>query len=44
MDLNFNKESNGFVAEFEATGDFNLHVERNKGGYLSVLLQVESMH
>jgi hypothetical protein len=27
MDLNFNKEGNVFVAEFEATADFNIHIE-----------------
>lgn len=36
MDLNFNKEGNGFVAEFEATGDFNLHVEKSKSGRLDI--------
>ena len=36
MDLNFNKEGNSFVAEFEATGDFNLHVERAKGGVFNI--------
>jgi hypothetical protein len=32
MDLNFNKEGNVFVAEFEATADFNLHIEGVKEG------------
>lgn len=32
MDLTFNKEGKNFVAEFEATADFNLHIERNQGG------------
>lgn len=31
MDLNFNKKSNVFVAEFEATADFNLHINRETG-------------
>lgn len=40
MDLTFNKEGKNFVAEFEATADFNLHIERNKGG--DILLYVRT--
>jgi hypothetical protein len=36
MELTFNKVKDSFVAEFEATSDFNLHIERNEGG--SILL------
>ena len=32
MDLTFNKTNKGYVAEFEATSDFNLHVERKGEG------------
>lgn len=35
MNLTFNKVGNEYVAEFEATGDFNLHIEKDNG-YLSV--------
>lgn len=35
MDLIFTKSEKGaWVAEFEATADFNLHIERDKGGNL----------
>lgn len=37
MKLNFRKEKGVYVAEFEATSDFNLHVEREKEGSISVL-------
>lgn len=40
MDLTFNKEGKNFVAEFEAKADFNLHIERNKGG--DILLYVRT--
>lgn len=40
MDLTFNKEDKNFVAEFEAKADFNLHIERNKGG--DILLYVRT--
>lgn len=40
MELTFNKEGKNFVAEFEATADFNLHIERNKGG--DILLYVRT--
>lgn len=37
MELNFNKTSqNVYEAVFEASGDFNLHVERVKNGTLEV--------
>lgn len=31
MELTFNKVNDTWVAEFEAAGDFNLHVEKQKG-------------
>lgn len=27
MELNFTKDGNAYVAEFEASGDFNVHIE-----------------
>lgn len=37
MELNFNfVEGEGWVAEFQATGDFNLHVERKGTGFIVV--------
>lgn len=36
MDLSFEKKGNLMVAEFEATGAFNLHVERDSKGYIAV--------
>jgi hypothetical protein len=36
MEINFTKEGNGFVSEFEATGDFNLHIEGVLEGNVSV--------
>lgn len=38
MNLQFLKEKTKFVAEFEATGDFNLHLERPSAG--AIYLQV----
>lgn len=32
MDLKFNKQGTKWVAEFEATSDFNLHIEKERGG------------
>ena len=32
MELKFEKVKNLYVAEFEATGDFNLHIERVSDG------------
>ena len=37
MELNFSKNGNVYVAEFEASSDFNLHVERVGEGSLTVL-------
>lgn len=34
--LEFIKKENEYVAEFKATSDFNLHIERSIGGRLSV--------
>lgn len=31
MDLTFVQENDWFVSQFEATGDFNLHVEKSEG-------------
>lgn len=36
MELNFIKENNNYVAEFEVTADFNLHIERNEPGILAM--------
>lgn len=36
MELNFIKDGNVFIAEFEVAGDFNLHVERKERGIFSV--------
>lgn len=30
MELNFTKVGNGYVAEFEATGSFNVHIETDE--------------
>ena len=35
MKLNFNKENDLYVAEFEATNDFNVHIERENHGMLA---------
>jgi hypothetical protein len=37
MELIFNKEGMKHVVEFEAPCDFNLHIERNEGSYISVM-------
>lgn len=37
MELNFTKVGNEWVAEFEATNHFNLHLERKGTGSLIVL-------
>lgn len=38
MELTFNKnEKSDWVAEFEATGDFNLHLERDQKGTITIL-------
>jgi hypothetical protein len=34
--LTFNQVGDKYVAEFEATTDFNLHIERNESGFLYV--------
>jgi hypothetical protein len=34
--LTFTKTNNQWVAEFEATADFNLHIERNDVGTLGI--------
>jgi len=36
MELAFNQVGNSYVAEFEAQGDFNLHIEREESGFLMV--------
>ena len=36
MDLNFTKQGNDYVAEFEVAGDFNLHLERQTMSPLNV--------
>jgi hypothetical protein len=37
MELIFTKEHGIYVAQFRATGDFNIHLERNDGGILNIL-------
>jgi hypothetical protein len=36
MELTFTKEGRNYIAEFVATTDFNLHLERNEKGVLFV--------
>jgi hypothetical protein len=36
MELSFVKEGGRYSAEFEATSDFNLHIEREDDGFLFV--------
>lgn len=36
MELSFQKQGNLWVAEFEVTGDFNLHLERISKGSIAV--------
>ena len=36
MDLNFTKQAEGWVAEFAASSDFNLHIEGVKEGNVKV--------
>lgn len=36
MELNFIKDNNKYVSEFEVSSDFNLHIERNEGGTLYI--------
>lgn len=36
MELEFIKKGDKYVAEFEATSDFNLHIERSDNGFLFV--------
>lgn len=36
MELNFTKVGDKYVAEFKATADFNLHIERSESGFLFV--------
>jgi hypothetical protein len=33
-DIQFTKQGNTFVAEFEVNADFNLHIEKSRSGYL----------
>ena len=37
MELIFTKEQGIYVAEFEATNDFNIHLERKDVGILNIL-------
>lgn len=37
MELIFEKEHGMYVAQFQATGDFNIHLERNDRGLLNIL-------
>lgn len=36
MELQFVKQGSRYIAEFQTTGDFNLHIEREESGYLYV--------
>ena len=36
MELKFEQVNNLYVAEFEVTSDFNLHIERKKSGFLTI--------
>lgn len=36
MELTFTKNGNRYEAEFEATGNFNLHIERKKAGGVAI--------
>lgn len=36
MNLDFEKKGSWWVAEFEATDDFNLHIERAGGGNIAI--------
>ena len=36
MELQFTKTNEGYIAEFEATADFNLHIKRETAGLLEV--------
>lgn len=42
MQLNFTKDNNGWSCEFQATNDFNLHIERSKEGNLNIYQKGES--
>lgn len=33
-DIQFTKQGNTYVAEFEVNADFNLHIEKSRSGYL----------
>ena len=37
MELQFNKDGNNYIAEFTASDDFNLHIEREDRGFLKVM-------
>lgn len=37
MELNFTKEGNKWVAYFEATSNFNLHIEREQVAYINIM-------
>lgn len=36
MELQFVKQGSRYIAEFQTTGDFNLHIERKESGFLYV--------
>lgn len=40
MELTFNQNGNKYEAEFVATSAFNLHLEREDNGYVSVYQRV----
>ena len=41
--LTFNKVGDKYVAEFEATSDFAIHIERNESGFL-YMEQPQKLH
>ena len=42
MELNFTKEGKRWVAIFDATSDFNLHIEKEHNGFLFVSQRTSS--
>lgn len=42
MELNFTKDGNAYVAEFEASGDFNVHIETAEECTLNVFQRTGS--
>ena len=36
MEISFTKTNNKWVSEFQVTSDFNIHLERNEGGTITI--------